>query len=185
MRSRNASVAPSRHLGDPCPRPCCWPTTGSSIQKLVGLSFANEDIDLAHLDNGDDAIARARRPKPDVVLADVVMPGKSGYEVCEAIKPDPSSAHPVLLLTGTFEAFDEDRARSRGRRRPHHQALRGPGPGRSGERPPRPGRRACPGPAPPPSSRGRTDALPGGLPGSALGAGTQPGRRRGLRFLRR
>ena len=48
-----------------------------------------------------------------MVLADVVMPGKSGYEVCEAIKKDPALAHvPVLLLTGTFEAFDEARARA-------------------------------------------------------------------------
>jgi hypothetical protein len=39
------------------------------------------------------------------------MPGKSGYEVCEAIKADPELRHiPVLLLTGTFEAFDEEQA---------------------------------------------------------------------------
>jgi len=41
------------------------------------------------------------------VLADIVMPGKNGYEVCEAVKNDPQlAATPVLLLTGTFEAFD-------------------------------------------------------------------------------
>ncbi len=85
------------------------------IQKLVGLSFANEDVELTTTDNGDDAIAKARELKPDLVLADVVMPGKNGYEVCEAIKADPGLQHvPVLLLTGTFEAFDENRARSAG-----------------------------------------------------------------------
>lgn len=81
------------------------------IQKLVGLSFANEDVQIVATDNGDDAIARAREVVPDVVLADVVMPGKNGYEVCEAIKQDARLAHiPVLLLTGTFEVFDEARA---------------------------------------------------------------------------
>mgnify|MGYP005838462719 CR=1 FL=1 len=81
------------------------------IQKLVGLSFANEDVRIVATDNGDDAIARAREVVPDVVLADVVMPGKNGYEVCEAIKQDARLAHiPVLLLTGTFEVFDEARA---------------------------------------------------------------------------
>jgi CheY-like chemotaxis protein len=81
------------------------------IQKLVGLSFANEDVEIVATDNGDDAVVMAREITPDVVLADVVMPGKSGYEVCEAIKQDPALAHiPVLLLTGTFEAFDEARA---------------------------------------------------------------------------
>jgi CheY-like chemotaxis protein len=82
-----------------------------TIQKVVGISFANEDVRLITVDNGDAAIARARQERPDVILADVVMPGKSGYEVCEAVKADPNLRHiPVLLLTGTFEAFDEARA---------------------------------------------------------------------------
>ncbi len=85
------------------------------IQKLVGLSFANEDVEIYSTDNGDDAVTKARELRPDLVLADVVMPGKSGYEVCEAIKQDPALAHiPVLLLTGTFEAFDEARAQAVG-----------------------------------------------------------------------
>jgi CheY-like chemotaxis protein len=82
-----------------------------TIQKVVGISFANEDVTLLTVDNGDDAIARTREARPDIVLADVVMPGMNGYEVCEAIKSDPELANtPVLLLTGTFEAFDEERA---------------------------------------------------------------------------
>ncbi len=86
-----------------------------TIQKVVGISFANEDVRLLTVDNGDDAIARARETQPDAVLADVVMPGKNGYEVCEAIKSDPALRHiPVLPLTGTFEAFDAERARLAG-----------------------------------------------------------------------
>jgi CheY-like chemotaxis protein len=82
-----------------------------TIQKVVGISFASEDVAIVTVDNGDDAIARAKESKPDLILADVVMPGKNGYEVCEAVKADPELAHiPVLLLTGTFEAFDEERA---------------------------------------------------------------------------
>jgi CheY-like chemotaxis protein len=82
-----------------------------TIQKVVGISFANEDVRIVTVDNGDDAVARAKEIRPDIVLADVVMPGKSGYDVCAALKNDPSLAHvPVLLLTGTFETFDEDRA---------------------------------------------------------------------------
>jgi len=82
-----------------------------TIQKVVNISFASEDVTLVTVDNGDDALERARETRPDLILADVVMPGKNGYEVCEAIKADPDLAHiPVLLLTGTFEAFDEERA---------------------------------------------------------------------------
>jgi CheY-like chemotaxis protein len=83
-----------------------------TIQKVVAITFANEDYKVTAVDNGEAAIAKARELKPDVILADVVMPRKNGYEVCEAVKNDPSLKHiPVLLLTGTFEAFDEARAR--------------------------------------------------------------------------
>jgi CheY-like chemotaxis protein len=82
-----------------------------TIQKVVGISFANEDIEITTVDNGRDAVTKARAMRPDVILADVVMPGMSGYEVCEAVKGDPNLRHiPVLLLTGTFEAFDQARA---------------------------------------------------------------------------
>src|SRR5258706_2183796 len=82
-----------------------------TIQKVVGISFANEDIEITTVDNGRDAVAKARTLRPDIILADVVMPGLSGYELCEAVKADPNLRHvPVLLLTGTFEAFDQVRA---------------------------------------------------------------------------
>ncbi len=82
-----------------------------TIQKVVGISLASEDITLVTVDNGDDALVRAREVRPDAILADCVMPGRSGYDVCEAVQADPALRHiPVLLLTGTFEAFDEERA---------------------------------------------------------------------------
>src|SRR5262249_16256581 len=84
-----------------------------TIRKVIGMVLALEDFHLTSVDNGIDAIARAREMRPDLVLADVLMPGRSGYEVCEALKSDPSTAHvPVLLLSGNFEPFDEGRARA-------------------------------------------------------------------------
>ncbi len=82
-----------------------------TIQKVVGITFASEDVELVTVDNGDAALERAREIKPDLVLADVSMPGLDGYELCAALKADPElSRIPVLLLTGTFERFDEERA---------------------------------------------------------------------------
>lgn len=82
-----------------------------TIQKVIGLTFANEDVQLTVVDNGDEALIKAREVTPDLIIADVVMPGKDGYEVCYSIKHDPKLAHvPVLLLTGTFETFDETMA---------------------------------------------------------------------------
>ena len=86
-----------------------------TIQKVVGITFANEDVELVTVDNGDDALTRARQVNPDLVLADIGMPGLNGYELCAAIRRDPNLAHiPVLLLTGTFESYDEPKAREVG-----------------------------------------------------------------------
>jgi CheY-like chemotaxis protein len=86
-----------------------------TIQKVVGITFANEDVELVTVDNGDDALIRARLMKPDLVLADIGMPGLDGYALCGAIRKDPNIGHtPVLLLTGTFETYDEDKAREVG-----------------------------------------------------------------------
>lgn len=86
-----------------------------TIQKVVGITFANEDVELVTVDNGDDALPRARQVKPDLILADIGMPGLNGYELCAAIRRDPALSHiPVLLLTGTFETYDEQKAREVG-----------------------------------------------------------------------
>ena len=86
-----------------------------TIQKVVQITFAHEDYELTVTDNGDTALATARDLKPQLVLADVYMPGKNGYELCAAIKQDPELQHvPVLLLAGSFEPFDEGKARAAG-----------------------------------------------------------------------
>ena len=84
-----------------------------TIRKVIGMVLALEDFQITAVDNGIDAIARAREMRPDLVIADVLMPGRSGYEVCETLKADPATAStPVLLLAGNFEPFDEARARA-------------------------------------------------------------------------
>ena len=86
-----------------------------TIQKVIGITFANEDYDLTIVDNGDAALQKAQADKPQLILADVFMPGKNGYELCAAVKQDPNLQDvPVLLLTGTFEPFDEEKAVSSG-----------------------------------------------------------------------
>ena len=84
-----------------------------TIQKVIQITFAHEDYDLTITDNGDAALAKAQELKPDLVMADVYMPGKNGYELTTAIKQDPAlKGTPVLLLAGSFEPFDEEKAKS-------------------------------------------------------------------------
>ena len=50
--------------------------------------------------DGEEAMARVRADRPDLVLLDVMMPKKNGYEVCQAIKSDPElAATRILMLT--------------------------------------------------------------------------------------
>jgi CheY-like chemotaxis protein len=86
-----------------------------TIQKVVGIIFASEDYELVIVDTGNAVLARAREFMPDVLLIDAVMPGMTGYEVCEEVRRDPAlKAVPILLLTGAFEAFDDDKAKQCG-----------------------------------------------------------------------
>jgi CheY-like chemotaxis protein len=82
-----------------------------TIQKIVALAFGGEDARIQSVSNGDSAFDEVRSFKPDIVLADVFMPGCNGYEVCERIKLDPELKDtPVVLLVGAFEPFDESEA---------------------------------------------------------------------------
>lgn len=86
-----------------------------TIQKVVGIIFSNEDYELAVVDNGNAALEKAREFHPDLMLVDALMPGIDGYEVCQEIRRDPALKNtPLLLLTGAFEPFDEDKARQCG-----------------------------------------------------------------------
>ncbi len=82
-----------------------------TIQKVIELTFSDEDFDVVTVGNGRLAIERLEEVRPDVVLCDIIMPEKDGYEVCDFIKKNAAFSHvPVLLLTGAFEPFDQERA---------------------------------------------------------------------------
>lgn len=86
-----------------------------TIHRLVSLALKEEDIEIYTVSNGSDAIEKIKEIKPDVVLADIFMPRKTGYEVCSFVKGDPSISYiPVILMVGTFEPFDENEAESSG-----------------------------------------------------------------------
>src|SRR5688572_5877971 len=82
-----------------------------TIQKVVELTFSDGDYEVTAVNNGARAIQKLSEMRPDIILSDIIMPEKNGYEVCEYVKSHPEYRHiPVVLLTGTFEPFDPDRA---------------------------------------------------------------------------
>ncbi len=82
-----------------------------TIRKVVGIIFATEDYQLLMTDNGDDALKMVQDEAPDLVIADISMPGKDGFELCREIKSTAASATiSVMLLPGAFDHFDEAKA---------------------------------------------------------------------------
>ncbi len=86
-----------------------------TIQKVVELTLAGGDYALTCVPNGQKALESLQQSRPDLILADAVMPEKNGYEVCETVKGNPATARiPVVLLSGSFEPFDRERAERAG-----------------------------------------------------------------------
>lgn len=84
-----------------------------TIQKVIELTFMDEDYEVVAVGNGDEALEKLEEVTPDFVIADVHMPGASGYEVAKhskSLRPEV----PVLLLVSTFEPFDEEEAERSG-----------------------------------------------------------------------
>lgn len=82
-----------------------------TIQKVVEITFAGSEWELRAVGSGDKAVGLLAEYEPDIVLADAVMPGLTGYELCEAVKRLPQGSFvPVVMLAGTFEPFDRPRA---------------------------------------------------------------------------
>ena len=86
-----------------------------TIQRVIELTFADENVQVVAVGDGQQAIDRIKADRPDIVLADIGMPERDGYDVASFVKSTPEFSHiPVLLLTGAFEPVDEARARSVG-----------------------------------------------------------------------
>jgi CheY-like chemotaxis protein len=86
-----------------------------AIQRVVQLTFANEDVEVVIVSNGTDALAQAERLRPSIVVADVTLARHNGYELASLIKKHPRLCGvPVVLLSGAFERVDSARATEAG-----------------------------------------------------------------------
>jgi len=72
------------------------------------LEILDEDYDVSVAMDGESALEFIAEAAPDIVLLDIMMPGMSGYEVCERLKADDQSKHiPVIFVTGKTDAEDQ------------------------------------------------------------------------------
>jgi CheY-like chemotaxis protein len=83
-----------------------------TIQRVIELTFSGEDVQVLTASDGEEAVTRIAADKPDIVLADIGMPKRSGYDVSAFVKGKPELSHiPVLLLAGAFEPVDDAKAK--------------------------------------------------------------------------
>ena len=83
-----------------------------TIQRVIELTFSGEDVQVLAVGDGEEAIARISVEKPDIILADIGMPKRNGYEVSAFVKSNPELEKiPVLLLAGAFEPVDDAKAK--------------------------------------------------------------------------
>ena len=69
---------------------------------VISLEFLmkKEGFEIAVANDGEEALAKVASFAPDLILLDVMMPKKSGFEVCEALRADPANANlQIVMLT--------------------------------------------------------------------------------------
>ena len=82
-----------------------------TIQKAFAMTFAGaDDVTVSGARSADEGLALAQRNHPDLIIADGVMPGRSGYDLCASVKADPAlRAVPVLILASSQQPYDDAR----------------------------------------------------------------------------
>ena len=85
------------------------------IQRLLQVNLEMEGYEVTLAGDGDEAIAKVRELRPDLVLLDVMMPNRDGWSVCEEMKSDPELKDiPVVFLSARAQDADVLRGRALG-----------------------------------------------------------------------
>ena len=87
-----------------------------SLRLLVRATLnANKSFELIEASDGNEALNKAQSDLPDLILLDVMMPGLSGFEVCERLKNNPKTKNIIIImLTAKGQQSDRDWAISVG-----------------------------------------------------------------------
>ncbi|MBI3580858.1 MAG: response regulator [Nitrospinae bacterium] len=87
----------------------------ATMQRVVQLALEHENVALTIAGDGESAFDAAKRERPDVIVADVHMPGVDGFSLCRKVKADAGTAHiPVVLITGEMEEYDDKKGEEAG-----------------------------------------------------------------------
>jgi DNA-binding response OmpR family regulator len=86
-----------------------------NIIEAIRFILARDGWDVRTHSNGDDAVATVRAQRPDLLILDVMLPGRSGFDILQEIRSDPEmNGLPVLMLTARGQERDRDMAERAG-----------------------------------------------------------------------
>ncbi|MEJ7726186.1 MAG: MtrAB system response regulator MtrA [Actinomycetes bacterium] len=76
----------------------------TALSEMLGIVLSNEGFEPVFCANGDDALAVFRDKRPDLVLLDLMLPGRDGVDVCRQIRAE--SGVPIVMLTAKVDTID-------------------------------------------------------------------------------
>ncbi len=75
--------------------------------QVLGNTFASKNANLIIAQDGETAISNAKEEIPDIILLDIAMPGTNGFDVCRALKEDPTTCNiPIIFVTAKNNSED-------------------------------------------------------------------------------
>ncbi len=79
-----------------------------NITQILEFSIGAEGFEVITAQNGEEAIEKARKEQPDLIILDIMMPKIDGYEACRILKANPLTRNiPVVLLTAKGRDIDK------------------------------------------------------------------------------
>jgi CheY-like chemotaxis protein len=83
----------------------------ATMREVIKIAFRRENINVVACSDAASALAMIEQERPDVVISDVIMPDKDGYEVCQYIKQHPVLGRtPVILMSGVVNRAVAEKA---------------------------------------------------------------------------
>src|SRR6516164_1038750 len=83
----------------------------ATMREVIKIAFRRENIDVVTYHDAQTALAEIENAKPDIVITDVIMPDKDGYDVCQYIKTHPDlKKTPVVLMSGVVNRAVAEKA---------------------------------------------------------------------------
>ena len=76
-----------------------------SICEVLDKFFSKEGYEVSVANNGQDALEMFKKNEPDIVLLDIMLPGRSGKDICSDIRK--FSSRPIIMITAKGEVFDK------------------------------------------------------------------------------